>query len=268
MRIITTIIFLLSAICCWSQTQRELWQQAAKAYNDSDYVKCVNIYQKMLKSDGADSQLYYNLGNAYTNLENYGSAVLNYRKALKLKPGNSDASHNLAYVEEIVSIANESSVEDKNLDPTPKPLPFFSRVRVWVETPGSDFYAWIAGSLFILACGAVGVYLFVSAPKWKKLGFFAALPLLLVAGASLALSYSCKKSTLKTTDCVLMVPQAALKQSPSEDAKDVAVPLAGGTTFRVLRQSTDAAKNRWINVWLNDDFTGWIPAESVEMVEV
>lgn len=269
MRTVTFIILLfLSTLSCWPQSQRELLQQANKAYNDSDYVKCVNLYQGLLKSDGADSELYYNLGNAYTKLENYGSAVLNYRKALKLKPSDRAAAHNLAYAEQIVSIANEANVEDRNLDPTPKPLPFFSRLRGWIETPGSDFYAWFAGVFFIFVCGAIAVYLFVSSPKWKKVGFFTAIPAFFLSIGCFLLAYSCKKSTLRITDCVLIVPQATLKQSPSQDAKDVAVPLAGGTTFRIMRQATDSEKNRWIDVWLNDDFTGWLPAEYVEKVEI
>lgn len=268
MRIITITFLLLSALTCMAKSQREVLQEAAKAYNDSDYVKCVSLYQNLLKEEGADSELYYNLGNAYTCLENYGSAVLNYRKALKLDPLNSAASHNLAYVEQIVSLSNERMVEDRNLDPTPENPSFFSRVRGWLESPGSNFWAWISGVGFVVVCVSAALYFFASATNLKKVGFFVALGTLLISVGAYVLSCTSRRSALSQTECVLMMPQGILKEQPSEKAKDVAVPLHGGTTFRLLNYGEDADKNRWVKVWLNDDFTGWIPAENVEVVKI
>lgn len=268
MRIFTITIMLLSALCCLAKSDREVMTEATKAYNDSDYVKCIGLYQNLLKQKGGDSELYYNLGNAYTCLENYGSAVLNYRKSLKLNPLNRDASRNLAYVEQIVSLANERMVEDRNLDPTPEKPSFFTKVRGVLESPGSNFWAWISGICFVTVCGATAVYLFSSVTKMKKMGFFLALGALLVSVGAYVLSCSSRRSALSVSECVLMVPQSILKEQPSEKAKDVAVPLHGGTTFRILTFDKDSTNCRWVRVWLNDEFTGWIPEENVEVVRI
>lgn len=268
MKILTVIILFLSSIGCWAHSQRELLDNAAKAYNDSNYIESVNLYQQALKKYGADSHLYYNLGNAYTRLENYGSAVLNYRKSLKLNPMNRGASRNLAFVEQTVGFQNDKMIGDRNLDPTPGGKSFFTRIRDFLEMPGSNCLAWIAGVLFILFCSAVAIYLFVANPRWKKVGFFGGIAALILCAISCGLSFSSRRSQLEVTDCVLMVPQTQLLESPSLDAKKSPVPLVGGTTFRILERKNDASKNQWIKVWLNDDFSGWVRAEDVDVVEV
>lgn len=270
MRILTTIILLLSYLGAMAQPQieRDLVAEAAKAYNDSDYLKSVSLYQELIKEKGESSQLYFNLGNAYTGLENYGSAVLNYRKALKLKPSNREASNNLAYVEQIVGLANEEMVQDRNLDPTPAPGSFFTGVRGFFEYLGSNCWAWIAGGLFIIFCSSLGIYLFVENPKLKKCSFFVAFPALFLSAISVLLSFSARSTMMRVSECVLIVPQTTLFDAPSSTAKEVAVPLVGGTTFRILEQKADSGKNEWVKVWLNDDFTGWLPRQDVEFVEV
>ena len=270
MRCSIFILLLLSFILCKAEpavTQSQI-DEAVKAYNDSDYIRSVALLQDIVKQEGGNTQIYCDLGNAYVRLENYGSAVLNYKKALKLNPSNRLASGNLAYVEQIVSLENEGMVVDRNLDPSPAGKSFFKGMRETVEFPGSNCWAWLAGSFFIIFCSALGIYLFVSNPKWKKISFFTAAPSLVVSGICLALAFSSKASVEKVDECVLMVPKASLKESPSSDAKDVAVPLCGGTVFRVMEKKKDNDKAEWINVWLNDDFSGWIPADDVELVEV
>lgn len=268
MRIKLIVLFLISSIGCFASSEKDLMNQAAEAYGKGDYIKSVSLYQQIASEYGANSALYYNLGNAYTKLENYGSAVLNYRKSLKLKPYNSDAKRNLAYVEEKVSLENETLIGDKNLDPTPEQPSFLVKVRKWLETPGSNGWAWISASLFILCCVGVFVYYFIQSGKWRKIAFFTALPALILSVFVLLLSFSAKQSALAVNECVLMVPQAKLKTLPTEDAKELEAPLAGGTTFRILEEKEDADKNLWVKVRLNDDFTGWLPAEAIGMVKV
>lgn len=264
------IIFILLLPFSLFARDNEL-SQAAKAYNDSNYVKAIGIYQDLLKEKGADSGLLYNLGNAYLRMENYGAAILNYRKALKYDAFNYDAKENLRYAEHQVAIANEVQLEDKNLDPTPQSYPFMRRLRDTLESPGSNALAWTSGILFVLMCMSAALYVFSADARRKKIGFFSAIGSFLLSAAALTLSFSAKASAQRVDECVLMAPVASMKQQPSSDAKNVATPITGGTQLRVLGESRASEKGdstRWIHVYLNDDFTGWLPYSDVEMVKL
>lgn len=245
--------------------------EAAKAYNDSDYVRAVGIWQAEIKEKGADAAILYNLGNAYLRMENYGAAILNYRKALKFDPHNSQAKSNLRYAEHQVAIANEVQLEDKNFDPTPKPQPFMRRVRNILESPGSNTLAWSSGVLFVIFCVAGALYVFSSEARRKKIGFFSALAAFSLSGVALILSFTSRLSAEKVEECVLMAPVASLKEEPAASAKDVATPLTGGTQLRIIGRSHGSEKGdsaQWTKVYLNDDFTGWIPSSDVEEIKI
>ena len=267
MRFLTFVLILFSSVVSFAGTKEELLKQASDAYAREDYLLSVSLYQKVLKDYGANSELYYDLGNVYVKLENYGSAVLNYRRALKIKPSNRNAANNLAYVEQLVSLENEGKVLSTNLDPTPKNKSLMESVWDMAHKPGSNALAWIAASFFIIACGGMALVAFATSSKWKKIGFGMTCSLI-VSIVCFIVSISAKSAVKEVTECVLILPEASLKEQPDAGAKDVGVPLTGGTTFRLIKESRDKDSTRWVNVMLNDDFTGWLPGDAVELVEV
>lgn len=74
-------------------------EDATKAEGDSAYIKddyttAIQIYESLLKN-GESADVYYNLGNSYYKIGEIAKAVLNYERALLMKPGNSDIRANL-----------------------------------------------------------------------------------------------------------------------------------------------------------------------------
>lgn len=259
--------FLLSLMLLLSlPASASVLSDADKAYQQKDYVKAITLYTSLRDSAGASSELYYNLGNAYTNLENYGPAVVCYRRALKLDPGNSQASNNLTFVKEKVALSNEAMMADKNLDPTPESTSFFGSIRVWLESPGSNFWAVVAAVLFVLLIAGVGCYIFMSDVRIKKIAFFSGIVLLLLSGISLLLAFSARRAALAADRCVLITPSANLYGKPADEASRLAAPLTGGTEFHVIQQFSDSVKGNWVKVRLNNDFNGWLPASDVEVI--
>ena len=80
-----------------------------KAYRQEQYGDAVEIYEGVIKDNGATMQLYYNLGNAYFRLGNKGKAILNYERALKLDPLDEDTKANLEYM---VSLTEDEVIEE------------------------------------------------------------------------------------------------------------------------------------------------------------
>jgi tetratricopeptide (TPR) repeat protein len=73
-----------------------LVSEGNRHYMDREYDLAVKCYSKVIEMGYESGELYYNLGNAYYKQENLPWAILNYEKALLLKPGNEDIRQNLA----------------------------------------------------------------------------------------------------------------------------------------------------------------------------
>jgi len=71
---------------------------AGMAYKEGRYDTAIERYNAILKEDQVSGPLYYNLGNSYFKKKNVGQAVLNYERAKKFIPRDSDLNFNEHYV--------------------------------------------------------------------------------------------------------------------------------------------------------------------------
>ena len=77
----------------------ELWDRANTAYINGDYRGAAEIYGEILDRGLGSVKLYYNLANACFKEGQTGRAILFYRRALRLAPGNDDIRYNLSVAE-------------------------------------------------------------------------------------------------------------------------------------------------------------------------
>ncbi len=62
------------------------------------YRRAVLRYERLTAEFGIhNGKLYYNLGNAYFQMDDIGRAILNYRRAQRLNPSDPNVSRNLAF---------------------------------------------------------------------------------------------------------------------------------------------------------------------------
>jgi Ca-activated chloride channel family protein len=66
-------------------------------YKNRDYKGALESFAAAAKADKESARFepYYNMGNAHFKLSDYKGAIDSYEKALKIKPGDPDAAHNL-----------------------------------------------------------------------------------------------------------------------------------------------------------------------------
>ncbi len=83
------------AFAAQGQSAEALFQQANNLYGNGNYSQALQIYGKIITEDGVSGPLLYNLGNCYARLGQTGMAILNYERALRLAPGDSDIRGNL-----------------------------------------------------------------------------------------------------------------------------------------------------------------------------
>ncbi len=92
------LLLLLSQVL-WAggQEREERFREAAQAYSRGDYAAAVQQFEALVK-DGVSAPLLYNLANSYAQAGQSGKAILNYERALRLAPGDSDVHGNLELV--------------------------------------------------------------------------------------------------------------------------------------------------------------------------
>ena len=68
-------------------------------YNNAEYAKALEYYQRILDSGKHSAELYFNMGNAHYKLENVAESIYFYEKALLLSPGDAEIKNNLGYAQ-------------------------------------------------------------------------------------------------------------------------------------------------------------------------
>lgn len=190
--------------------------------------------------------LYTNLGNAALQGERLGPAILAYRRALALDPGDGRARQNLGHAR--------------------------SLLPAWVPTPATGglldtFFFWhhtlsrsqrvTAASIAVLLAG-IGLAGAILSRSSLAAGA-AALPAVawLALVGSLALD-----GDPAMRDAVVVAPEVAAHASDSPNAPTLfGAPIPGGTEVEVVED-----RGEWLQVQLYNGRTAWVRAAGVEAV--
>jgi tetratricopeptide (TPR) repeat protein len=96
---IISAIVILSATAIFAGTFEDgLFQEGNEAYSRGDYAKAISKFEQITETAGYSPAVLYNLANSYVLSGETGRAVLNYERALRLSPSDSDISGNLQLV--------------------------------------------------------------------------------------------------------------------------------------------------------------------------
>ena len=234
----------------------ELFRQAnqLRASNPQEasrlYRRAALRYENLLgERELRNSKLHYNLGNAYFQVGDVGRAILNYRKAERLDPGDLNVQRNLEYSRTTRKDKLDSSEEGQ----VAETLLFWhydfapgTRTRLFAG-------AWVAFWLVLLLRGLGKAWV----PRELAIGFGGAAVLLL---GSLAYEAIVER---RTTAGVVVVPDTVARQGDGQTYEaSFEDPLHAGAEFLVLEERPD-----WYRVELPDGRRCWLAARDVELVE-
>ena len=227
----------------------DLWDRAHTAYINGDYRTAAERYEQLL-ARGRSAKLYYNLGNAWFKEGRVGRAILFYRRALRLDPGNDDIRYNL-------SIAQAQTQDDIEAIPAW----FLAQwVRDLRHTMGCT--AWSLLSLGALACAAalLLVYLLARRLALRKAGFYGTAAALLLFALTTGMAAGQRRELLDRSQAVVLASSVAVKSSPDAAATDLFI-LHEGTSVRIADRLGD-----WCEVSIADGKKGWLEARTIESV--
>lgn len=234
--------------------------QADVAYSGGEYAKAVELYNKVLASDGQSSELYYNLGNAYARGGDYGNAMASYLRSLRLDPSNSQTKNNIDYIDAKVADTNRAELKGKKLSLDRDSSSFFTSIRDFIARDHlSDTWAIWAAVSFVLFVICVAIYIFTRQVAARKIGFFGGFIFLGISAITLVFAFMAASYT--SHEGVIAAPKVKLLSEASPSSKENPVNLTRGTRMMILDTFPAGADHpKWYKVRLNSDFVGWISA--------
>jgi TPR repeat len=190
--------------------------------------------------------LYQNLGNAYFESGDLGHAIVNYLRAQRLDPTDSDIRDNLEFARGFVTI----QLEGVEMNPLSE---FFAGV-----TGGASigFWGWLTTSALLIFCVFI-IYYIVTGQRTGMLRFgiitFAAL--FVVLASLTTFKY---RQEFGADRAVVTLPESPVTDRPSKDAK-VEFKAAAGLEVVIRESSGDFALALFAN-----KRQGWISMSALE----
>ena len=241
------VISFIASTFSFASEQEDLMKQGNQFYQDKQYEKAIDDYQKIINLGFESTSLYYNLGNAYYRDGKIGLSILYYEKALRLSPGDDDIIHNL-------TIANTKTVD--KIDTLPK---FF--LFQWWESLLALFTlkGWtnLVYLFYVLLLVSIGSYFFAKKPNYQRYSFFSGLVsalFLIITSVFLIINLN---RELNIKNAIVIEPSATVKLSPDPTSNDAFIVHEGLKVTEL-----DKVEN-WIKIRLQDGKEGWIQQNEI-----
>lgn len=242
---ILTIVFPIQAA-----DPNQLIEEANKAYINGEFSYSIELYESVINQKLEAPALYYNLGNAYFKENKFGPAILNYERALRLKPGDEDTRFNL-------EVARSRTVDQIN----PVPLIFYEK---WWKGAFSlfspDTWAILALIFLVTALAMLGVFFFCRTRGIKRNSFFVALFFLFLTVLCMVSARAQYYHLFQKQEAIVMVPRATAKSAPDETSPDLFV-IHEGSKSLITNELGD-----WFEVRLQNGNVGWVKKSALEII--
>jgi tetratricopeptide (TPR) repeat protein len=250
--ILSTIVIFLSFVCALhaeipDEEIPSLFRQTNSLYAQGKYDEAITGYRTILQAGWESGPLYYNLANTYFKLNNLGRAILNYRKAWNLSPGDPEITKNLEYARE--------GLRD---DIAALPLSVWARAKrgVILQFP-LGIWIGISAVMYLLTIAWLFTALMIHPLRKKS-------PIVLKwLGGALVLSIIISilaYSFYQTPGAIILQPTVSVRYGPAE-SDAAAFKLHEGTEVKVVRR-----KDGWLQIALPDGKSGWLPADSLGII--
>lgn len=226
------------------------FKEANTLYADGKYIEAVEIYNQLIKDDYLSPEIYYNLGNAHFKLNEIPSAILNFERALKLKPDYEDAIFNLKQ-------ANFRTID--KIDRLPE-LFIGNAYRSLVTSKTAGTWAYFTVGLSAVALLLFISYLLSSGVLIKKTGFYGGLLFLLMGLFCWFMASENQNLVNQQAEAIIFTETVIIKSEPNANSQKLFT-LHEGTKVNVLASQKD-----WVKIKLPNGNVGWLGAKDLEVI--
>jgi len=243
-------------------TASDLYSQAKQFFKEANskslsskeeaislYKKAAMRYERLIKEGSIENgKIYYNLGNIYFRINDTGRAILNYRRAEKYTPNDSNLRQNLRYARE----KRIDKIEEKQETKVLKIL-FFWHYDLSVKTRIKLFTLFFT-LLWIFA----GFRVFFKKPFLFWSITVSAFISLLMSGSLTAEEYALENIRPGVT---ISAETTARKGNSETYEPSFKEPLHAGIEFILIED-----RGNWHQIELMDSRTCWVRSGDVELV--
>jgi tetratricopeptide (TPR) repeat protein len=211
-------------------------------YQKGRYSKAIEYFQSIIDGGFTSPHVYYNLANAYFKAGRPGKAIVNYERALRINPRDTDARYNLSFV--------ISTLKDKNRSR-------YAGLRATV------FYCLTLNGLTVIVASTYTILMILAIlyirrkREWQLWTGAAALLALLISGAWLGLRIN---ADCLVREAVVTASSSDVRNGPGDD-ESVGFTLHEGTEVRILQE-----EEGWVEVVYEGKARGWLRPETIERI--
>jgi hypothetical protein len=211
---------------------------ADDAYANGRFEEAKVEYLHLIQEHQYSPDLFYNLGNAWFRLSDFGRAILNYRRALVLDPNFSEAQANLKTSLKLAGNYAPPAARDK-IDRYADYLPVLMSAAVWCA-----------------------IFLFAIPWLFRKPApsaiWIAGSSMVILAVATMILLIGTGKGEKDPTRGIVVESAADLKYGPAVSARPIES-LRVGDTVKLISK-----RGEWTFCKARTGTVGWIPTQKVE----
>lgn len=247
------LIFTLLMLAMYTAYSQELdlrIKNANEEYTKGNYVQAVGLYKQVVDEGSIAPELYYNLANAYFKNNQVSQAILNYERALKLKPDDEDVKFNL-------QMANLKIIDKMDAIPQLFFKTWWDNVKNLLSMDG---WAWLGLISFFLTLLLFSFYLLSAMPAQKRIFFFVSLAFLFLSIAGFVFAQKQFKLNHEAGEAIVTTPTVVIKGSPAETGVDLFVIHEG------LKVVITENINDWYQIKLPNGSQGWLKTDAVEII--
>lgn len=219
------------------------------------YHQALEGFESLLRDGISNGRLYYDVGNTYLRLGDVGRAIVNYRRGLRLMPGDEAIRRNL----QVARNACELQVPEPATSDVVRTLLFWHFDTSLKSRLDGALAGYIGFWLLLL----VRRFILRRSPAYGwTIRVVAAV--VLVAWASVAWDMTMQRHRVEG---VLVADKAVIRKGNGEYYDpQLEQPLSAGVEFLVLETRSDVEGASWYRVQLRNGTEGWLRADQGDII--
>jgi tetratricopeptide (TPR) repeat protein len=233
----------VSAASSFAQAEGD-FTKANQEYAQGHFKEAISGYEALVRAGQWSANLFYDLGNAYFRVGDFGRAILNYERALALERHHPEATANLQIArDEAHALELQQSWPERYLQ--------FASVNE---------YSIAAPIAFWLAVFAIVMLIFA---RRRSATLIATLMLcLLVSAVAIYAAYTLERGSNGSALAIVTGKNVQARLATADTANSV-LALPAGSEIKILSTRGD-----WIYAALSNNLRGWIPAKDAQQVRL
>ena len=231
------IIFILLILYCFqSLADTEAFKKGNTEYLNENYTSAISIYDSILTQNLESSEIYYNLGNCYYKIQDWGNAIWYYEKSLKLNKSQKTIENiNLTKLELI-----------DRIEPLPKLF-----YKKWYEHLLTLLNTKMWQILIIISIWIILIIKIIESQiKYKNKHLLNCMTIITLC--LICITYSSYKENYIKKYAIIFTSSTTVNSAPTNNSSNL-FSLHYGSKIQIIDKV-----DKWTNIKIESGNTGWI----------